>query len=167
MPLSGDSGVPGPCPRPTGNARLAKRDEPPLPLVPQGQPHTPQTLDQGDASDGSQLRMIPQHIRQSIAGNSTAQVMDVVDADVRCEPAQDTGQVIVGTAMHRSFVKAPGLVTGPRRVLELVLDIEQPDPNRRRQNHDRQVHKQERPKADEPDHRGDEYGNGGVRAHCT
>jgi hypothetical protein len=56
-------------------------------------------LEEGDSSNGSEFRMIPEHIRQPIAGNSTAQVMDVVYADVRREPAQDTRQVIVGTAV--------------------------------------------------------------------
>ena len=60
--------------------------------------------------------------------------MDVVNADVCREPAQDTRQVIVGTAMQRRFVKTPGLPMGPGSALELVLDIEQPDADRRRQN---------------------------------
>ena len=49
--------------------------------------------------------------------------MDVVNADVRREPAQDARQVIVRTAMQTGLVKTPGLITGPGRVLELVLDI--------------------------------------------
>ena len=69
--------------------------------------------------------------------------------------------------MQRSFVKAPGLVMGPGGVLELVLDIEQPDADRRRQNRDWQVHQQERPEAYQPDHRGDKNRDGSVRAHCT
>jgi hypothetical protein len=52
--------------------------------------------------------------------------------------------------MQRSFVKTPGLVVGPGGVLELMLDIEQPDTDRRRQNHDRQVQQQEGPGADQP-----------------
>src|SRR3984893_7775392 len=135
---------------------LSKRNEPPPLFIPQGQPHAPQTLEQGDSSDGSELWMVAQHIRQAIAGNSTAQVMDVVNADVRREPAQDTRQVIVGTAMQRGFVKTPGLIEGPGRVLELVLDIEQPDADRCSQNHDRQMHQQERSDADQPDYRGDQ-----------
>ena len=71
--------------------------------------------------------MIPQHILQPIARNPTAKVMDVVDADVRREPAQDPRQVIVGTAMQGSFMKTPGLVVGPGGLLELVLDKEQLD----------------------------------------
>ena len=44
--------------------------------------------------------------------------------------------------MQRGLVKTPGLITGPGRALELVLDIEQPDTDRRSQNHDREVHQQ-------------------------
>ncbi len=72
----------------------------------------------------------------------------MVNADVRREPAQDARQVIVGTAMQRGFVKAPGLITEPGGVLELMLDIEQPDTDRRRQNHDGHLHQQEGPDAD-------------------
>jgi hypothetical protein len=45
--------------------------------------------------------------------------MDVVNANVGRKPAQNTRQVIVGTAMQRSFVKYPSLVIGPGGVLEL------------------------------------------------
>jgi len=93
--------------------------------------------------------------------------MDVVNADVRREPAQDARQVIVGAAMQRGFVKTPGLFTGPGRVFELMLNIEQPDADRRRQNHDRQVHQQEWPDSDQPDHPGDQNRDGGVRTHRT
>jgi len=74
------------------NVRLSERNEPPPLLVPQSQPYTPQTLEQGDSSDGSQLRVVLQHIGQPIARYSTAWMMDVVDADVRREPAQTPGK---------------------------------------------------------------------------
>jgi len=109
--------------------------------------------------------MVAQYVLQAIAGNSTGQMMDVVDADICREPSQDTRQLIVRAAVQRSVVKIPGLVVGPVRVLELVLDVEQPDTNRRRQNNDRQMHKQERPIADQLDHRDDENREGDVRAH--
>src|SRR5579871_5930168 len=73
--------------------------------------------------------------------------------------------MIIGTSMQRSFVKTPGLVVGPGGALELVLNIEQPDADRRRQNGDRQVHQQKWPDADQADHAGDQYRNDGVRAH--
>ena len=93
--------------------------------------------------------------------------MDVVDADVRREPAQDARQVIIGTSMQRSFVKTPGLVMGPGGALELMLDIEQSDADRRCQNRDRQMHQQERPKANQANHHGDKNRDGSIRTHCT
>ena len=47
-------------------------------------------------------------------------------------------------------------------MLELVLNIEQPDPGRSREQHDWQVHEQERPDADQPNHRGDHSRDGGI-----
>jgi hypothetical protein len=49
-----------------GHGRLSKRNESPPVLISQSQPYTPQTLEQGESSDGSELRMIPQHIWQPI-----------------------------------------------------------------------------------------------------
>jgi len=69
--------------------------------------------------------------------------MNVVNANVCREPTQDSGQVIVRTAMKGSFVKIPKLFIGPGGVFELVLNKEQPHTNRRRQNHDRKVYEQE------------------------
>src|ERR1700751_203467 len=94
-------------------------------------------------------------------------MMDVVDADVRCEPAQDARQVIIRTSMQRSFVKTPGLVMGPGSALELMLDIEQPDADRRCQNRDRQMHQQEWPKANQANHYGDQNRDRSIRSHCT
>lgn len=95
------------------NIRLSERNKPPPLLVPQSLRHTPQTLQESDSSNGSDFRMIPEHVGQPIAGNSTAKVMDVVHADVGRKPAQNTRQVVVRTALQRSIVKAPGLISGP------------------------------------------------------
>jgi hypothetical protein len=104
-------------------------------LVPQGERCTLEALEQGDSSDGGEPRVIPKYIRQPIIGDSTAQVMDVVNADVRPEPTQDTRQMVVRTAMQRCFVKTPGRIEGLGRVLELVLDISTARRQSLRQNH--------------------------------
>lgn len=52
--------------------------------------------------------------------------MDVVNADVRREPAQDTRQVIVGTAMQRGFVKTPGLRAARDVRLQSITSISPP-----------------------------------------
>jgi hypothetical protein len=46
-------------------------------------------------------------LEQSVEWNTAAQVMDMVDADVRREPAQDSRKVVVRTAMQGRFFKAP------------------------------------------------------------
>ncbi|AJA61559.1 hypothetical protein RN69_15115 [Bradyrhizobium japonicum] len=51
---------------------VSERNEPSLLLVPQGLRHTSQALDEGDSAHICELRMIPEHVRQPIAGNSTA-----------------------------------------------------------------------------------------------
>ena len=69
--------------------------------------------------------------------------------------------------LQRSIVKILALIIGPEGVLELVLDVEQPDANRSCQDRDRQGHKQERTNADQIDHRGDQNRDCNVRRHCT
>ena len=64
--------------------------------------------------------------------------------------------------MKRHDLQIPRLVVGPQGILKLVLNIEQPDPGRGRQQHDWQMHKQERTDADEPYHRGDKSRDGDV-----
>ena len=53
----------------------------------------------------------------------------------------------------------------PNRILELVLDIEQPNPDRAREKHDGQMHEQERPDADQPYHGRDESRDRDVGRH--
>ncbi len=66
----------------------------------------------------------------------------MVHPDIGGEPTQDVRQVIMGAAVQGRLVKTPALVTGPEGVLELVLDVEQPDANRTCEKRDRQLHKQ-------------------------
>lgn len=87
--------------------------------------------------------------------------MDVVNANVCREPAQNTRQVITGTAMKRSLVKTPILVMGPGGAFELVWKKEQPHIDRRRQSRDRKMYKEEWPKADQLDHGGNQNRDGG------
>src|ERR1700733_974539 len=69
------------------------------------------------------------------------------------------------TALQRSNVKIPALVTGPESIFELVLDVEQPNANRTCEKRDRQLHKQEWTQADQPDHCSGENCDCEVRYH--
>src|SRR2546430_1795776 len=89
-------------------------------------------------------------------------MMDVVNADVGGEPAQKARQGIVRAAVKRHLLQIPRSVVSPYGILKLVLNIEQPDPGRGRQQHDWQMHKQEWTDADEPYHDGDKRRDGDI-----
>src|ERR1700730_11550383 len=62
--------------------------------------------------------------------------MDMVHADVGREPPQDGRKVVMRAAVERRLVQAQGLVWGPESVLELVLNVEKPYPDRGREQLD-------------------------------
>jgi hypothetical protein len=78
-------------------------------------------------------------------------MMDMVDADIGGEPAQDPRQVIVRAAMEGAGVEVPLASLGPMGLLELVLDEEEPDADRTGDEGDRELHQKERADADGPD----------------
>src|SRR4051812_34767545 len=96
--------------------------------------------------------MIPQHLRKPIVRDPAAKMMDMVHSDIGAEPAQDARQVIMRAAVQPGVVTIPTLVTSPKGVLELMLDIEQPDANRSGKKRDRQLHQQEWTGTEQPDH---------------
>src|SRR5438094_9193407 len=77
-------------------------------------------------------------------------MMDVVNADIGGEPAQKARQGRVRAAVKRRLLQIPSVVVSPYGILKLLLNVEQPDPGRGRQQHDRQMHKQEWTDADPP-----------------
>ena len=91
--------------------------------------------------------------------------MDVVNADIGSEPAQRARQGIMGAAVKRRLLQVPCSVADPYGVLELVLDIEQPDTNRGREHYDWQMHQQERTDADQPYHGGDDSRDASIGRH--
>jgi hypothetical protein len=109
--------------------------------------------------------MVAQGLRQPIIGNAAAQVMDVMNADIRGEPAQDRGQVVVRAAVQGVGVQVPVRVLFPGRLLELVLHVEQPHAERRGEQDDGKLDEQECPDADEPDQRRGEQRNREVGRH--
>src|SRR5258708_35354848 len=138
----------------------------PLPtFVPQHQSHAPETLKQGQPADDVEVRMVAQHRRQAVKGEAAAQMMDVVNADIGSEPAQRARQGIMGAAVKRRLLQVPCSVAAPYGVLELVLDIEQPDTNRGREHYDWQMHQQERTDADQPYHGGDDSRDASIGRH--
>src|SRR5262245_47762222 len=59
----------------------------------------------------------------------------------------------------------PGMIRGPERILELVLDVKQPDANRGGHKRDRQVDEEEWTNANEPHHHSHQNRYRDVRHH--
>ena len=144
---------------------LAERDQLLGALVPQHQADAFDAVPQRQPADVAELGIFAQHARQTVIRNPAAQMMHMMNADIGGEPAQDAGQHIIRAAVQRGLVQIPVLVVGPHGVLELVLDVEQPHADRGRQQHDRQMHQQERSDADQPHQRGDDDRDRQVGAH--
>jgi len=68
---------------------LVKRDHPSSRLVPQRQAHTDEAVAERDASDALQLGAIAQNPVEAIVWDPAAEVVDVVQADVGRELAQN------------------------------------------------------------------------------
>ena len=114
-------------PRPTGPSRKQRR------LAPSVSRLMPRSS-----------RVVAQHLAQPVARDPAAQMMDVVDADIGGEPAQHARQVEVRAAVQRRLRGSSSPPSLPVGVLELVLDVEQPDPDRRRPAMIGSMHQQER-----------------------
>mmetsp|Transcript_6990 Transcript_6990/g.12203 ORF Transcript_6990/g.12203 Transcript_6990/m.12203 type:complete len:312 (+) Transcript_6990:150-1085(+) len=97
---------------------------------------------QGDPLRLRQNVMIAHDLGQSVEGNTAGQMVDVMHADVARQPAQRPRQVIVGAAVKGRVLHGPIAVTIPDRILELVLDIEQPHADDRREEYGGQENEQ-------------------------
>src|SRR5258708_39091782 len=89
----------------------------------------------------------------------------MMHADVRREPAQDSRQIVVRATIQGGLMSGPLAVMRPKRPLELVLNVEEPHPDRARQQGDWQMHEQKRSDADEPYQRSDDKRDGAIRRH--
>src|SRR5258708_4064754 len=125
-------------------AHFAERDQPLAAFVPKHEPHAAKAFAEREPANVAELRIVAEHARQAIIRNLAAQMMDVVDADIGGEPAQDFRQVIIRTAVKGCLMQVPGTPVGPEGILELVLDIKQPNPDRSSQKRNRKVHETKR-----------------------
>ncbi len=80
---------------------LTERDEPLLTFVPQHESHTPETLKQRKPANAVKFRVVAQHERQSVTGDSAAQMMNVMNPNIGREPAQQAWQGVVRAAVKR------------------------------------------------------------------
>src|SRR5262245_24078717 len=84
-------------------------------------------------------------------------MVDVMQPDVPREELEDPWQPKVRAALKGRIVEAPLLMLLPVRALELVLNIEKPDPGRARQQSRRSEDDQDILPADKPAERPDDH----------
>src|SRR5712692_7178157 len=117
-------------------AHLTKGDETPPTLVPKHEAHAAEALKQRESAHVAKLGMVAERSRQAVIRNAAAQVVDMVHADIRREPAQDARQVVIRASVQGGGVTGPFAVMGPECLLKLVLHVEQPHPGGTCEQHD-------------------------------
>jgi hypothetical protein len=88
-------------------AHLTKGNETPPTLVPKHEAHAAEALKQRKPGDATKLLMVAKRPWQPVIGDAAAQVMYMVHADVCGEPSQDTGQIVMRTAVQGGLLKGP------------------------------------------------------------
>ena len=106
-------------------------------LVPKHEAHALQALKQSKSANAAKLGVFAENPRQSVERYPAAEVVYMMHADVRREPAQDCRKVVVRTAVQGRFFKAPIRLMRPECPLELVLHVEQPYSDRPSEQNDR------------------------------
>src|SRR3982750_4085008 len=94
-------------------------------------------------------------------------MVHMMNTDVRAEPAQQGWQIVIRASVQRGVLLDPSSIAFPERVLELVLDIEQPDPDRGGKQHDRKMHDEEGLDAEKTEEPPRDECNRGVGRHGT
>jgi len=74
---------------------FTERHQAALRLVPQHKPYAPKALQERYTTNLTQFRVVAQHARQPVKGNTTAEMVHVMDADVSCEPAQQYRKIVM------------------------------------------------------------------------
>jgi hypothetical protein len=78
-------------------------------------------------------------VAQSIIRDLAAPVVQMMEADVRGHPVQQIRQVIVRASVRRGDVEVSAPVICPVGVLEVALNVGQPNPRRRGDQEHRDV----------------------------
>src|SRR5262245_15003579 len=87
--------------------------------------------------------------------------------DIGGEPAQNCWQVVMRAAMKCGIMKVPGRRLGPPRLLELMLNVKEPNADGCRKQRDWHVDEKERPNTHQPYHCHDYQRDGCVGGHST
>src|SRR5215472_3794880 len=115
----------------------------------------------GLAKGGDSLISSP----QAVARNLDGKMVDVVEADMARQPAQDAREVVKGAAFEGGGFEVPLGLMAPIGALELMLHVEEPDADGTGQHGNGQVADHERAPAEEQHRRHQNCRQGGISAH--
>src|SRR5262245_47827377 len=90
--------------------------------------------------------------------------MNVMEADIPCEPLEDFRQLEIRAAFKRDAHRMPRSVPRPIHVLKLMLDIEQPQPETSGNRNDRKLNQKVCPQTNCPARHSDNEQQCEVRA---
>ena len=118
----------GRCAQPQALDRRAHKTKSNAGVFRQTTPAAPrQGFAAGLPGPGLQFRMFAQHALEPIKRDSSAKAVHLMHTDVGCEPAENSRQLVVGAAVKRCVVQVPGRYLGPKRILDLVQNVEDPN----------------------------------------
>ena len=78
--------------------RLRKRDQLPLPFIPQGELGALDAFPQREAAHIFKLRVISEDFAETVKRYPRREVMNVVDANISCDPHERFGKIIIGAS---------------------------------------------------------------------
>src|SRR3954451_10328193 len=109
-------------------ARVGEGDQPAALLVPELQAGRPHAIGDRQRRNGAEQVELVVRASEVVVGDSGAEVVDVVVADVASEVAQHGGKVQKRAAADGRIGVVPVAAVLPVDVLELMLHVEQEDP---------------------------------------
>src|SRR5689334_6009348 len=86
-----------------------------------------------------QLRYRLVALLQTVVGNAGAHMMNVMKTDVARYPLQQLRQLVIRSPFHSNPPGIPLIMARPVYPLELMLNVEQPESQRRSQNQNRKL----------------------------
>src|SRR5262245_41056481 len=107
----------------TSSPDITEGNQPPASLIPQHKPNAAKALKQREPADATQIGIVPKRLWQPVVGYTATQMVDMVHANVRREPAQNSRQVVMRTSTKRRLVKTPFPAMRPERLFELMLQV--------------------------------------------
>src|SRR6185295_3761054 len=118
---------------------VAEADELPALLVPKREARALEAPGDRQPAHRLQLRAALEAFLKPVIRDHAIEMVNVMEADAAAEPSQQARKDEIRAAMNRGALKIPVLLPRPIGVFELMLDVEHPAADPRRDHDHRQV----------------------------